>query len=255
MNSDDKDLLKKQTNQVFNMVENPVMEYISKFMEETPNIIFKEDIPSFIEPFILLPWGDYKKDICIKFTLVPINADEATCKEKIDSLIKYENIKEAIGFLFYCVKIVYPSVVASCMINNKPLLNTKLELDEENWVFRPVFLHELNHKRIFLEESLTKLFEMKNNMDQLPPEMVDEVNAETADVIKSLSEVNEQITQDVLDIEKNINISYNDKAVLGIFVEEININDLPKNREMENIVMPSVTNNSYFDPDDMPNLD
>ena len=112
MNSDDRDLLKKQTNQVFNMVENPVMEYISKFMEETPNIIFKQDIPSFIEPFILLPWGDYKKDICIKFTLVPINSTDLTCKEKIDSLIKHENIKEAIGFLFYCVKIVYTSVVA-----------------------------------------------------------------------------------------------------------------------------------------------
>ena len=184
-----------------------------------------------------------------------ISSTDSTCKEKIDSLIKYDNIKEAIGFLFYCIKIVYPSVVASCMINNKPLLNTKLELDEENWVFKSVFLHELNHKRIFMEESLVKLFEMKNNMDQLPPEMVDEVNAETANIIKTLSDVNEQITQDVLDIEKNINSSYNDKAVLGIFVEEININDLPKNKEMENIVMPSVTNNSYFDPDDMPNLD
>lgn len=239
---------RNQTNQVFNMVENPIMTYIAEFLDELPNVIFKEDIPQFTEPFILLPWGDYKKDICIKFTLKPVDSVNP-CKAELDKLICHDKIKEAIGFLVYCVNIVYPSVIASCMINNQPLVNTKLELDENMWMFRPVFLHELSHKKIFLQDTLTKLFEIKNNKDQFPPEMVNEVNVEIANVLKLTSDVNAQLTQDILDIEEEINESYENKPKLGIFIEEIHTSSLPKNINMDNISMPSISNVNYCDPD------
>ena len=49
----------KKTNQIFNIAEARVMEFISKFLDEHPNIVFIDEIPKYVEPLILLPFADY----------------------------------------------------------------------------------------------------------------------------------------------------------------------------------------------------
>ena len=66
------DKVRQQKMQIFNIAEKPIMEYISSFLEETPNTVFNSDIPTESDPLILLPIDDYKKDVYLKFTLKTI---------------------------------------------------------------------------------------------------------------------------------------------------------------------------------------
>jgi hypothetical protein len=221
---------RKKTNQIFNIAERPVMDFITKFLEDTSNVIFKDEIPTYTEPLILLPINEYKAGVCIKFTIKPINLSDEQPEQSltIDSVINHAKVKEGIGFLWYCIKEVYTAVVATAMINNKPLTNTTMNLNEDNWTFYPKYVSEITSKKNFLESTLGKLMYIKQNIAKFPPEMVDEIINEFPKVTDQLKIVNAQITPEIIDIEKKINESYTKKPVLGIFIEEIFEKDLPK---------------------------
>ena len=72
-----KDIQKKEedvskTNQMFNIAERPVMEFISKFLDEPINVIFNDELPTYVQQLTLLPIKEYREGICLKFTIKPI---------------------------------------------------------------------------------------------------------------------------------------------------------------------------------------
>jgi hypothetical protein len=212
-----------QSKQMFDMAEKPIMRYIAAFLDETPEAIFLDDTPDVEDPLILLPMDDYKKDICIKFTLANVGPDY---KLDLKNLIEYDLIKEAIGFLYYCVRSVYGSVITSTLINKKIMSTTILKLDEENWVFTPQFIHEDTKKRLFLQETLGKLMHMMKD-PAIDDSMRPKINEEYKKVIVTLSQLGEPSVE-IKSLEEQINKTYDIKPRLGIFVEEIHRNQLPK---------------------------
>lgn len=246
--------LQQQTQQIFNIAEKPIMEYIATFLEELPTVIFHDNIPEESDPLILLPIEEYKKDIYLKFTLkvVEYNNKESDANRisNINDIIQYDNVKESIGFLVYCIKSVLPSIVASNMINNNPMLHIDLNLNESNWSFYPVFKHDLTIKKNFCEDSISKIMYMKQQKDEpLPDEMVAELNKELNTIIQSISKINLEITPEILEEEKKINMSYVDKPILGIYVTELSKDQLPKSKCINNEQqLPVISNKSYEDP-------
>lgn len=55
--------MRAQTNQIFNMVERPVMQFISKFLDEPVGVIFKDKLIDQVDPLILRPIEEYDKDL------------------------------------------------------------------------------------------------------------------------------------------------------------------------------------------------
>ena len=227
---------KLKTFQIFNIAEKPVMEFLALFLDEPHDTIFRDELPIASDPLILLPLADYKLDTYIKFTIKPINLandsresvsnDSVRCGI-INNIIKHQLVKNGIGFLWYCVKEVFASIIASSMINNKPLQNITIELNEQNWTFYPKYLCDLSHKKNFLEQAVIKLTNITENSDKFDGDIADvEKNLQSA--MLELINVNNQITPEVLDEETKINNSYSSKMVLAIFTEEIFEKDLPK---------------------------
>ena len=248
-----KEKMRQEMNQIFNLVEKPIMEYIANFLDETPSVIFSETIPEKCDPLILLPIDEYKKNIYLKFTLQNVNVSENNNKriQDINDIIKHEKVKESIGFLLYSIKSAYPSILASSMINNKPMVHVDLELDETNWTFRPIFKHELTIKKAFLENSLKKIMYIKNQKEEpIAKEMMVDVNNELQNIIKSLEEVKQQLTPEILEQQKNINLEYINKPCIGIFVEEITKMQLPQpqHKQQSNKLKP-ISDKSYEDCD------
>lgn len=221
---------KIQANQIFNIAEQHVMNFIAQFLEETPNAIFKDPLPTYVEPLILLPFDEYKEDVCIKFTIKPIilNENDTPPALTIDSIIEHKKVKEGIGFLWHCIKEVFNAIISSSMINSKPMDNISMVLDEENWAFCPRYSHDLTIKKGFLEDALGKLMYIKKNIHKFPEEMANEITQEFPKVVNQLKDLNKQLTPEIREEEKRINDSYIGKTVLGIFVEEILKKDLPK---------------------------
>jgi hypothetical protein len=245
--------IKQQTRQIFNISEKPILEYITDFLEEPASVIFKEDMPKESDPLILLPIPEYKEGVYLKFTLKTIDATDADNIDShritsINDIIHYKHVKESIGFLVYCIKSAYPSIIASSMINNKPMVHIDLELNESNWTFCPKFRHELTIKKKFLEDALSKIIYMKQQTDEpIPNEMAAEINKEYNNIIPALTQVNTDITPEILESEKKINISYRIKPVIGIFVTEINESQLPKYNNQQH-KLPTISSQSYEDP-------
>lgn len=245
----EQDRIQGQTNQIFNIAECVVMEFISHFLEEDPSVVFKDKIPQYVEPLILLPLEDYKKNICLKFTMRIIGPDEDMDDRIrfINTLIKHEKVREGLGFLFYCVKNVYSAVVETAVINKKPLINTKFGLDEQNHLFYPRFHHELNHKKEFFETALGNIMGMQSRKDEFSKEMLDDANKEFHNLVKLVSEVNAQITPEITKLEKEINESYSNKPRIGIFIEELHKNDLPVAKNMKS-TLPTISGPTYEEP-------
>ena len=258
--------------QIFNIAEKPVMEFLALFLDEPHETIFRDELPIESDPLILLPLADYKPDTYIKFTIKPINLADGSSESVINdtsnsisnvsvsndtsnsisnvsvsndtsdnsircgvinNIIEHQLVKNGVGFLWYCVKEVFASIIASSMINNKPLQNITIELNEQNWTFYPKYLCDLSHKKNFLEQAIIKLTNITENRDKFDGDIADvEKNLQSA--IFELTNVNNQITPEVLDEETKINNSYSSQMVLGIFTEEIFEKDLPKRVEPPN---------------------
>jgi hypothetical protein len=223
MDSQEQKQREEQSKQMFGMSEKPIMRYIAAFLDETPEAIFLDTMPDVEDPLILLPMDDYKKDICIKFTLANVGPDY---KLDLKNLIKHDLIKEAIGFLYYCVRSVYGSIISSTLINKNAMSTTILSLDEENWVFTPQFMHEDTKKREFLQEALSKLMHMMKD-PEIDNSMLPKINEEYKKVLVTLAQLGEP-SDEIKSLEEQINKTYAIKPRLGIFVEEIHRDQLPK---------------------------
>ena len=232
--------------QIFNIAEKPVMEFLALFLDEPHETIFRDELPIASDPLILLPLADYKPDTYIKFTIKPINLADVSSESVsndtsndsvrcgiINNIIKHQLVKNGIGFLWYCVKEVFASIIASSMINNKPLQNITIELNEQNWTLYPKYLCDLSHKKNFLEQAVIKLTNITENRDKFDGDIAGvEKNLQSA--MLELTNVNNQITPEVLAEEIKINNSYSSQIVLAIFTEEIFEKDLPKRVEPPN---------------------
>jgi hypothetical protein len=242
--------MKKQVNQMFNISEKVIMEYIAKFLDESPNIIFKDNIPRYSEHLILIPFDEYKNDKYLKFALEVAKKNDTKSKriEFINDIIHHENVKEAVGFLTYVIKCTLPAVVASSMINNKPMLNISMELDEDTWSFCPTFKNEKFIKRKFYEDSLDRIQEFKmdkDSFDNLSYEKKLELDEEFNKTIVLLNEI--EITNDIIESDKKINESYIDQYCLVIKVKEITKDKLPKPKSNPNQQLPTISTVSYKD--------
>ena len=241
--------------QIFNIAEKPIMEFLALFLDEPHETIFRDELPIASDPLILLPLADYKPDTYIKFTIKPINLADVSSESVsnvsvsndssnsisndsircgvINNIIEHQLVKNGVGFLWYCVKEVFASIIASSMINNKPLQNITIELNEQNWTLYPKYLCDLSHKKNFLEQAVIKLTNITENRDKFDGDIADvEKNLQSA--MLELTNVNNQITPEVLAEEIKINNSYSSQIVLGIFTEEIFEKDLPKRVEPPN---------------------
>jgi len=178
----------------------------------------------------------------------PATVDEPESNIKritnINNIIEYQRVKESIGFLVYCIKTCYPSIVVSGMINHKTMSNIILELNETDWSFTPVFSHDLSIKKKVLEETLNKIMYMKQNKDNTltDAEML-ELNKQYNTVISEISKVQMQLTPEILELENQININMLYKPIIGIFVEEINEDQLPK----KNSNLKPISSAKYID--------
>jgi hypothetical protein len=223
-----------QTHQMFNIAEQPVIDFISGFLGESPSVIFIEDTDKFTESLILMPLEDYKNDVYIKFNMIPIKYENLGSEEDIKRvnhikyMLKHERIKEGIGFLYYCIKNVYASVMSAGMINNKQISNFKIKLDEENWVFYLQFYHTLTHKEEFYNSVLQTTVQARKNYNTLTEDQKQLLNKEFVTAVSQLSEIETQITPEIKQEEIDTNELYKTRIKLGIFIEDLDVKDLPK---------------------------
>lgn len=243
----EKDKLKQQTEQIFNIAERPIMEYVCNFLDEPCSVIFKDEMPVISDPLILLPIDEYKKEIYLKFTLKTVSKEHESNNKRIadiNDIIHYQRVKESIGFLVYCIKTCYPSIIVSGMINYKTMSNIILELNETDWSFTPIYSHDLSIKKKVLEETLNKIMYMRQNKD-INSNDLPELNKQYTDIIGEISKVHEQLTPDILELENQINNSMLSKPIIGIFVEEITKNQLPK----KNSNLKPISDTKYIEAD------
>ena len=216
-------------------------------MEETPSIIFKDTIPSYNEPLILLELPDYKKNTGFVFNLVSTKQldqfDECIRIKNINNIIKYEKIKEGIGFLNYCIRSVYNSILASAMINNKPLINLSIDLDESNWCFYLKYKHDIKYKKDMLTIKLHNINEAISRKENFKESDLDILKKEFESTITEITEINKQYTDEVQKQEYDINEKYNNKTKLRIVITEIPSDKLPTPKP--NINMPTISDNTY----------
>lgn len=224
---------KLKTYQIFNIAERPVMKFISKFLEEPVSVIFKEELQPYVEPLILLPVKEYKEGVCIKFKLksnTSMSNNKEYSNDIINKIIVNEKVKEGIGFLWFCIKEVFNSLVSSTMINKNTMDNVTIELNENTWEFYLKYSHELSQKKRQLDLNLIDLIYIKTNIDKFPDTLVNDINEQFMNVVVQINDINNKFKEnpEILEEEKRINNLFKDKVVMGIFVEEMLETDLPK---------------------------
>lgn len=224
------DVIKNQTEHIFNICEKPTMNFICDFLEETPNILYKDNIPTFSEPLIIKPINELNNNMFPIFQLksfTNINEYNNNKKDNIDNIIQFKEIKEAIGFLFYAVKNVYGSIISETLINNKPMLNNSLELNDKNWTFYPKYTNKNILKINFLKQSLFNITELKKNNSN-NKSILDNLDNEYNEIISTLStlEENKELLEAMMQKDIEINEKYNNKPVIGIILNLVNSNDL-----------------------------
>jgi hypothetical protein len=230
--------VKKQTEHIFNIGEKPVMEYICHFLDDTPNILFKDTIPVFSEPLIIKPIHEYDKNKFVIFRLHTFKnvselneCDNPNRVDMINSVIKYKEIKEAIGFLLYTVKNVYAPIIDQTLINNKTMVNNTIELNEEKWMFQPKYLSDISMKNAFLTQTLNNINELKLNQHNDRSININELNQEYKKVKEMMHQNNKDISDEIKQKEMDINEGYKQKAVIGILITIISSADLKKHLE------------------------
>jgi hypothetical protein len=210
-----------EIHQMFNIAEKPVMEFISDFLEEPPAIIFKDDIPSIAMPLILKPINEYNENYYIKFELIiSDDNDEINVNRinKVNEMLVYNEIKESIGFLLFCLNHVFVAIKSSGMIANSKLLNIDLGLNPETWGFHGEYKHDLTIKKEFYEMNIKKLENADNESEQ-------KIN----ECINLLNEIN--ISDEIINIEKDINTNLKNKKFIAINIVDIDKSTLPKSSQ------------------------
>ena len=234
-----------QMNQIFNIAEVPVMDFITEFLDKPRGEIFIDSGSSITEPLILMPLEDYKKDVCLKFTLRTIVTDgDSDRVDNINRLLMHEKVCEGIGFLFYCVKSVYTPIVSKSMKDNNDMMNIKMELDQTNWTIAPRYLHELSHKKEFIDMSLSQIIHRKKeNIGDM-----DENNQEYERLVKSLVKLNKDFTPEMFEREKAINDSFKHLPKIAISIADLHVSNLPKVKKNKPTAigkMPKISETEY----------
>jgi hypothetical protein len=228
----DVNVIKNQTEHIFNICEKPIMEYICHFLEDTANILFTDKIPVFSEPLIIKPIHEYDKHKFIIFKLQSFkNIDDINNNNRIDiinSLIQYKEIKEAVGFLLYAVKNVYAPIVSKTLINNKPMINNILELNEEKWIFYTKYLSDISIKHNFLIQTLNNIDEIKLNQRNDQTINLHDLNNEYKKVKELIKQNSDLMTDSNKQDEENINNEYKQKAGICILIDIVNSSELKK---------------------------
>lgn len=229
------DIIKEQTDHIFNICEKPVMEFICHFLEDSPNVLFTDKVPAFSEPLIIKPIHQYNKNKFIIFRLQAFKNNEEldNCHnlnriDMINTIIKYEETKEAIGFLLYAVKNVYAPIISKSLINNKPMINNILELNEEKWTFQPKYMNDISLKNNFLSQTLNNIEELQLNQNKDRMINIYELNEEHKKVKEMIKTNIESMTEEDKQQEKDINDSYKQKPVIGILIDIIDSSQLKK---------------------------
>ena len=213
-----------EIHQMFNIAEKPVMEFISEFLEEPPIVLFKDDIPEIALPLILKPINEYNENVCIKFELVITDGLDCELNKnrinKVNEMLVYNEIKESIGFLLFCLNHVFVAIKSSGMISNSKLLNIDLGLNPETWGFHGEYKHDLTIKKEFYEMNIKKL----ENADAESEKKINEC-------ISLLNEIN--ITDDIINIEIEINSNIKNKKYIAINILEVRKPELPVISDMQ----------------------
>ena len=208
----DKKEIEQQTEHIFNVCEKPIMQFISKLLN-TDNI-FTDKIPLFVEPLII-PIEEIDKVAIFTLKISDCEVDNKRI-DSINDIIKYNDVRESIGFLYYAIKNVYAPIVSQSMTDNTKMINIRLFLDESKWIFTPRFLTELSLKISFLEQSLLNLDSIGNDENKT---LIDE---EKENVIKVLEIVKKEYEENELDIKEKENNKTNEyKDYISIVVELI----------------------------------
>ena len=222
-------ILSKQTNHIFNICEKPVMHFICDFLEDTPNVLFKDKIPEFSEPLIINPINDLDKDKLVIFKLKSFKTFE-NYKSSIDinSIIQYKEVKEAIGFLFYAIKNVYTPIVSETLINNRTMVNNIIDIDDKKWIFYTKYIGENRLKLNFLKQTLDKINELKNK--KIDHNEFNDLDGDFNSITQMINEIEND--KELLENEKNkeleINNNYKNKPFIGIIVDLVSKDKLEK---------------------------
>lgn len=261
-NDEAKQQARQEMTQIFNIGENAVMNYIANFLDDAPSVVFNTDIPDPSEPFILLPLEDYKKHICLKFNMVsltkaglPVNpADQSIIDGSvcIDDVCMFDKVREGVGFMFYCAKTVYSSIIHTSMIDNKPLTNTELDFNQANWSFQPKFYHDTSLKIKFNEKILGKIMYIRKKREDFPPETVANADNDYKQVIDTLVELGKKNTEVIKDDEDDINSDFYKRPRLQVFITELHEKDLPKpimsaseDMSIQNAKLPKISESAF----------
>ena len=236
------------------MGERPIMLYIKSLYSSIHGAdisdldIFEDRIPIVEDPLILMPWEDYKKDICLKFTIKPVARGYSL---DLGELAKHENVIQGIGFIYYAMRTVYASVVSSSVLKDKKYLNnTLLELDQTTLNMYPRHYHPKTITLNMLNQQLSNVLNEK-----IDNKFSNEQSVEFQSIVKQINLIEQQITEDEKDEERKNNNMLDNLPILGIAIEELHIDKLPKpilSKEDEDRhfkqTMPNITNASYLDP-------
>ena len=216
-----------EVNRVFNIAENPLMNYISDFLGESASVIFKDAVPDFVEPLIMLPIHEYKEGVHFMFELKTIHPgdDSSTRVDAIDNVVEFDRIKEGVGFLFYCIKTVYASLLGSDSMDGHAMDNVNFKIDEKTWEFYPYYRHDLTIKKQFYEETLHKLLQNKAAYKKDDPQKYKNMLSK---YIGDIQKINLEITPDILKLEAQLNEKYKSQPKLGIFMKELMEHEIPR---------------------------
>lgn len=245
---------KQQVNRVFNLAERPIMLYIKSLYSSmiggdvSDLSIFEDTIPIIEDPLILMPWEDYKKNICLKFSVKPVASGYSL---DLGDLAKHENVLQAIGFLYYAMRTVYASVVSSTVLKEKKYFdNTLLEMNQNTLNMFPRFYQPKTIALNILNQKMGQIIDERTNN-----KFSKEQHLEFTSIVNQINMIKSQITEEEKIEERKNNIQLDNLPILGIFIEEIHKDNLPKpilSKEDEDRhfkqTMPSITNASYLDP-------
>ena len=218
-----------EIHQMFNIAEKISMEFIADFLKEPHNIIFKDDIPITSNPIILKPIKEYNDQIYFKIELVIKSIDDLNNEAriaKINEMLVYQDIKDVIGFVLFCINNVYTSIKTSGLINNAKIININPVLKPETWGFHAEYKHESTIKKEFYEQSINNFDNMLNNDTSLTDIKKNNIKIAKAKLIDENDLV--CITNEIQTIETKINNKLKNNNFIAINIIELTADQLPK---------------------------
>lgn len=246
------DVAKKQAEKTFNTAERPVKLWMSYFVDEDPAVLF-DSVPDFLEPLILQCKNDksmnlpeeFKKHcdndelfmIRLDITSKPFNKDENIHQDMMPI------ISNSIGFLNFCVKTVYSSILQSESRMEK-FKNISLELDVDTLTYKPVYISDDCMECNVLKNRLDELKRCKDNLkkaqedtEELQEQIDKKVTLYQLELVKILT----KIKTAQIDYNKKKTLELADKDRITITYKWIEKKDIPEYQRFTNLQSVSKT--------------